>query len=126
MNEITVPPADGGVGQGAGADVLGVEVDAAAAAVPGVVSVYAARPMVARAVDHLAKGTTALSAVQVGSGGTEATVSIGVALGEDSARVAEAVAARVRALLASRSPGVPTVRVRVSRLVAVVPPVAQA
>jgi hypothetical protein len=120
MNGITVPPSDGGFGQGA--DALGVEVDAAAAAVPGVVSVYAARPMVSRAVDHLARGTTALSAVQLGSTGAEATVSIGVALGEDSARVAAAVAGRVRTLLAAQSAGVPAVRVRVSRLVAVVPP----
>ncbi|MFJ6653796.1 hypothetical protein ACIQLJ_13485 [Microbacterium sp. NPDC091313] len=120
MNEITMPPTDGGVG--ASADALGLEVDAAAAGVNGVVSVYAARPMVARAVDHLAHGTAALSAVQLVSGRAEATVSIGVALGEDSARVAEAVAARVRSVLAARSAGIPTVRVRVSRLVAVIPP----
>jgi hypothetical protein len=122
MNEVFVPPAGGELDRPAGADALGLEIDVAARSTPGVVAVYAARPIVARTVDQLARGTTALSVVQSSPAGVEATVSIGVELGQDSARVAEAVAARVRALLAAQAPGAASVRVRVSRLVAVIPP----
>jgi hypothetical protein len=121
MSEQTVPAAGGGTAAAPTTDSIGDDVDTAARAVPGVAAVYAARPIVARAVDHLARGTAALSSVQVSPSSAEATVSIGVELGRDSARVAEAVAARVRTVLAAHTSAAPVVRVRVSRLVLTAP-----
>ena len=103
----------------AGADAtaaLAPRIDGAVQAVGGVRESYSARPLVARAVEHLADVNGSLAAVSETRGVRDITVCVGVSTLDDSAAVARAVASAVRAVDDDGTPT--TVRVRVARLVA--------
>ncbi|MFF7684075.1 hypothetical protein ACFZA2_15095 [Microbacterium sp. NPDC007973] len=95
---------------------LAPRIDLAVTAVEGVRECYSARPVVARAFEHVADVEGSLSAVDDVPGARAITVCIGVSIQDDSAAVAAAVAAAARGAGGDDEPA--TVRVRVARLVA--------
>ncbi|WP_298873822.1 hypothetical protein [uncultured Microbacterium sp.] len=95
---------------------LAPRIDLAVTAVEGVRECYSARPVVARAFEHVADVEGSLSAVDDVPGARAITVCIGVSAHDDSAAVAAAVAAAARG--AGDDDETATVRVRVARLVA--------
>jgi hypothetical protein len=99
-----------------GSAALAPRVDGVVAAVGGVRETYSARPLAARAFEHVADVAGSLAAVTEKAGSRDITVCIGVSEEDDSAAVAAAVASAVHAI---GDDGVPAhVRVRVARLVA--------
>lgn len=95
---------------------LAPRIDLAVTAVDGVRESYSARPVVARAVEHIADVEGSLAAVDEIGQTRAITVCIGVSSDVDSAVVATAVAAAARG--AGGDDVAATVRVRVARLVA--------
>lgn len=94
---------------------LAPRVDLAVTAVEGVREVYSARPVVARAFEHVTEVEGSLAAVEEAGGARTITVCIGVSRVDDAATVASAVAAAARRAGGDDTPS--RVRVRVSRLV---------
>lgn len=95
---------------------LAPRIDLAVTAVEGVRESYSARPVVARAFEHMADVEGSLAAVDDVEGARAITVCIGVSSEVDGALVATAVAAAARGAGGDDIPS--TVRVRVARLVA--------
>ena len=95
---------------------LAPRIDLAVTAVEGVRECYSARPVVARAFEHVADVEGSLSAVDDVPGARAIAVCIGVSAEDDSVAVAKAVAAAARGAGTDDEPA--TVRVRVARLVA--------
>jgi len=95
---------------------LAPRVDLAVTATEGVREMYSARPVIARALEHVADVEGSLAAVDDTDGARAITVCIGVSTQDDSVAVASAVAAAVRGTDEAAQPA--TVRVRVARLVA--------
>ncbi|WP_295823841.1 hypothetical protein [uncultured Microbacterium sp.] len=95
---------------------LAPRIDLAVTAVDGVRECYSARPVVARAVEHLADVEGSLSEVAEAAGARAITVCIGVSRDDDAAVVAAAVATAARGAGEDGTPS--SVRVRVARLVA--------
>lgn len=95
---------------------LAPRIDLAVTAVQGVRECYSARPVVARAYEHVTDVEGSLAAVDEAGGARAITVCIGVSLDDDAAEVAASVAAAARAAGGDDAPS--SVRVRVSRLVA--------
>lgn len=94
---------------------LAPRIDLAVTAVEGVRESYSARPVVARAIEHVAEVEGSLASVEEAAGARAITVCIGVSQDDDAATVASAVAAAARG---AGGDGVPSsVRVRVARLV---------
>ncbi|MCJ1707680.1 hypothetical protein [Microbacterium sp. VKM Ac-2923] len=94
---------------------LAPRIDLAVTAVEGVRESYSARPVVARAIEHVAEVEGSLASVEEAAGARAITVCIGVSQDEDAATVASAVAAAARG---AGDDGMPSsVRVRVARLV---------
>ncbi|PTT16056.1 hypothetical protein DBR36_13735 [Microbacterium sp. HMWF026] len=94
---------------------LAPRIDLAVTAVEGVREVYSARPVVARAFEHVTDADGSLTAVDETAGARAITVCIGVSRDDDAAAVAAAVAAAARGAGDDETPA--SVRVRVSRLV---------
>lgn len=94
---------------------LAPRIDLAVTAVEGVREVYSARPVVARALEHVTDADGSLTAVDETAGARAITVCIGVSRDDDAAAVAAAVAAAARGAGDDETPA--SVRVRVSRLV---------
>ena len=95
---------------------LAPRIDLAVTAVDGVRECYSARPVLARAVEHVTDVEGSLAEVEE-SGGTRAiTVCIGVSSDDDAAVVAAAVATAARGAGEDETPS--SIRVRVARLVA--------
>jgi len=95
---------------------LAPRIDLAVTAVEGVRECYSARPVVARAFEHVTDAEGSLAAVDETSGSRAITVCIGVSPDEDAALVAATVATAVRGAGGDDVPS--SVRVRVARLVA--------
>ncbi len=95
---------------------LAPRLDLAVTATEGVREMYSARPVVARALEHVADVEGSLAAVDDAGGARSITVCIGVSRQDDTVAVASAVAAAVRGTDETAVPA--TVRVRVARLVA--------
>jgi len=95
---------------------LAPRIDLAVTAVDGVRECYSARPVVARAVEHIADVEGSLAAVDDHAEGRAVTVCIGVSAEGDAAKVASAVAAAARGAGEDDDPV--RVKVRVARLVA--------
>lgn len=94
---------------------LAPRIDLAVTAVEGVRETYSARPVVARAFEHVAEVEGSLASVEEAAGARAITVCIGVSQTDDAATVATAVAAAARGAGADDVPS--RVRVRVARLV---------
>ncbi|MDQ1084975.1 MULTISPECIES: hypothetical protein [Microbacterium] len=94
---------------------LAPRVDLAVTAVEGVREVYSARPVVARAFEHVTEVEGSLAAVDDAGGARTITVCVGVSRQDDAAEVATAVAAAARGAGGDDTPS--HVRVRVARLV---------
>ncbi len=94
---------------------LAPRIDLAVTAVEGVREVYSARPVVARAYEHVTEAEGSLAAVEQAAGARAITVCIGVARTDDAAAIATAVAAAARGAGGDDTPS--RVRVRVARLV---------
>ncbi|MDZ5144288.1 hypothetical protein [Microbacterium testaceum] len=95
---------------------LAPRIDLAVTAVEGVRECYSARPVVARAVEHLTDVEGSLADVDDAAGARAVTVCIGVSSEDDAAVVAAAVATAARGAGEDDIPS--SVRVRVARLIA--------
>lgn len=95
---------------------LAPRIDLAVTATEGVREMYSARPVVARAFEHVTDAEGSLAAVDEVDGARTVTVCIGVSTQDDTVAVASAVATAVRGTDETAVPA--TVRVRVARLVA--------
>ncbi len=95
---------------------LAPRVDLAVTATEGVREMYSARPVVARALEHVVDADGSLAAVEDADGARSITVCIGVSTQDDTVAVASAVATAVRGTDETAVPA--RVRVRVARLVA--------
>ncbi|WP_295842300.1 hypothetical protein [uncultured Microbacterium sp.] len=95
---------------------LAPRIDLAVTAVEGVRECYSARPVVARAIEHVADVEGSLAEVEEADGARAITVCIGVSSDDDAAVVAAAVATAARGAGDDEVPS--SVRVRVARLVA--------
>lgn len=95
---------------------LAPRIDLAVTAVEGVRECYSARPVVARAIEHVADVEGSLAEVEEADGARAITVCIGVSADDDAALVAAAVATAARGAGDDEVPS--SVRVRVARLVA--------
>ncbi|WP_279366257.1 hypothetical protein [Microbacterium testaceum] len=95
---------------------LAPRIDLAVTAVEGVRECYSARPVVARAIEHVADVEGSLAEVEETGGARAITVCIGVSSDDDAAVVAAAVATAARGAGDDEVPS--SVRVRVARLVA--------
>lgn len=95
---------------------LAPRIDLAVTAVEGVRECYSARPVVARAIEHVADVEGSLAEVDEAGGARAITVCIGVSSDDDAAVVAAAVATAARGAGDDEVPS--SVRVRVARLVA--------
>ncbi len=95
---------------------LAPRIDLAVTAVEGVRECYSARPVVARAIEHVADVEGSLAEVEEAGGARAITVCIGVSSDDDAAVVAAAVATAARGAGDDEVPS--SVRVRVARLVA--------
>lgn len=95
---------------------LAPRIDLAVTAVDGVRECYSARPVVARAFEHVTDVEGSLAGVEEAAGARAITVCIGVSSDDDAAVVAAAVATAARGAGGDETPS--SVRVRVARLVA--------
>lgn len=98
------------------ASELAPRIDLAVTATEGVREMYSARPVVARAFEHVTDVEGSLAAVDEVDGARTVTVCIGVSTQDDTVAVASAVATAVRGTDETAVPA--AVRVRVARLVA--------
>jgi hypothetical protein len=97
-------------------DAVARRIDDAVRGVPGVVDVYSARPLVARAVRRLVDDDAPLALVQEKSGEMQVTVSVALEAARTRAGASEVTDAVVAAVRVAASDGQAAVKVRVSRV----------
>ena len=100
---------------------LALRLDAVVRQVPGVVTVFAAAPVIVQSVRELTAGETPLTVVATDDLGLTITVSIGVDAEAQAPVTARLVSDAVRAALDGQSQGPAEIHVRVSRVTSAPP-----